>query len=69
MNTELTAARHEASNAQANVDKCEAYVGGLRQDLEREKADREAERRRVEETISQLRNELKKYQDRCTIVP
>jgi len=69
LSTELTAARHEASNAQAKVDKCEANVGGLRQDLEREKADREADRRKVEETISQLRNELKRYQDRCTIVP
>lgn len=69
LNTELTAAQHAASNAQANVEKCEAYVEGLRQDLEREKSDREADRRKVEESISQLRNELKRYQDRCTIIP
>jgi chromosome segregation ATPase len=68
LNAELTAARQEASNAQANADKCVADAGGLKQDLEREKADREADRRKVEETITQLRNELKKHQDRCIIV-
>jgi uncharacterized protein (DUF342 family) len=69
LNKELGAARQEASNAQSHTDKCESDVGGLTQDLERERADREADRRKVEETIIQLRNELKKYQDRCTIVP